>query len=159
VDPGSSSVWRVAPSSSSPTSSATVLGLFFFVLAKGWRSFASLGVRPLYASLFGRRRGTSRLVGGGGLRFLFLSLRVGGRYSFSIYDASWSGQALAHAAFPCCGVARGGGRWIHLGRGARRRRPEALEPGALMGMLCCNFQFVQGVLCKIPGMYCASFLI
>ena len=26
-----------------------------------------------------------------------------------------------------------------------------------MGVLCCNFQFVQGVLCKIPRMYCASF--
>ncbi|KAG2576984.1 hypothetical protein PVAP13_6NG110130, partial [Panicum virgatum] len=51
VGPGSSSAWRVAPSSSSPTSSAMVLGLLFFVLANGWRSFASLGMCPLSTSL------------------------------------------------------------------------------------------------------------
>ena len=37
-------------------------------------------------------------VGGGGLLCLFLSLRVGGRFSFKVYDACWRVQALALVA-------------------------------------------------------------
>ncbi|KAG2539167.1 hypothetical protein PVAP13_9NG452714 [Panicum virgatum] len=82
--------------------------------------------------------------GGGGplFLFLFLSLRDdGGRYAFSNYDACWSVQALAHAAFPCFGVVRGGGRWIYHGRRhhARRRRP-CSGARRLLGVLLCNFK-------------------
>ena len=51
VDPSPSSAWWAASSSSFPSSSATVLGLVFFVLAKGGRSCASMGMCSLSALL------------------------------------------------------------------------------------------------------------
>ncbi|XP_039847661.1 uncharacterized protein LOC120706968 isoform X1 [Panicum virgatum] len=107
-------------------------------------------------------RGTLRdpetilLVGGGigseGLLFLFLPLCDGGRYSFNVYDACWRSRRwlmrLIHDLESFVDE-EGGSSLVGV----------LVVGGQLLGGLpqcwgcCAEFQFVQGVPCKIPRMY------
>ena len=70
------------------------------------------------------------------------------------------GRMLALAASKCFDVSWEDWRWIlpcYVSSSPADGSPAASESSWCLGVVSCNFHFLEGAFCKFTGMYCASF--